>query len=112
MAAVGDCSHCTKEACWDHFRKCKDAVVIESSCLGTPTLSFFLVELLIFLGEMALTSSWGTLDGAAAVKPALTLVVLSLLCGIAILLILSVLRYHTPFIRRLFRVRLPSYLVS
>jgi uncharacterized protein involved in exopolysaccharide biosynthesis len=62
---------------------------------------------------MALTSSWGTLDGAAAVKPALTLVVvLSLLCGIAILLILSVLRYHTPFIRRLFRVRLPSYLVS
>jgi hypothetical protein len=53
MAAVGDCSHCTKEACWDHFRKCKDAVVIESSCLGTPTLSFFLVELLVFLG------TWG-----------------------------------------------------
>jgi hypothetical protein len=44
----------------------------------------------------------------AAVKPALTLVVvLSLLCGIAILLVLSVLRYHTPFIRRLFRVRCP-----
>jgi len=92
LSAVGDCSHCTKEACWDHFRECKDSVVIESSCLGTSSSP----DASVRWHDMCVLHQ-------KAVKPEFTLVViLFLLCGVTILLVISVLRYYTPFIQHLF----------